>query len=173
MKRTGILSLLLLFVTFAVHANGPANKTTGSFIQGNTEPRFAVEFTAHEGVVMKNGKTRPAKGMLSAYHLTNPNRFYAVDVSCVNVFSETDAVFVGLIVMAGPDWDQWVGDYRLLWVHDGGEPGAFSDTFHTGRVEDPVVAMEFCTNPPANPGDTGMDWVVYEGNIQIHYRDPD
>jgi hypothetical protein len=122
---------------------------------------------------MKNGKIRPAKGMLTAYHLTNTNRYYAVNVTCVNVISETDAVFVGPIVMAGPDWEQWIGHYRLNWVHDGGEPGAYMDTFHTGRVEDPVTAMNFCEDPPETPDDMGRHWTVFEGNIQIHYRDAD
>lgn len=173
MKSVGIIALLTLLVTFAVEANGPVNKATGHFIQGHDNPNIAIDFTAHEGVVMKNGKTRPAKGMLTAYNLTNADRYYAVNITCVNVISETDAVFVGPVLTAGPDWAHWVGFYRLNWVHDGGEPGAFTDEFHTSMVENPVDAMEFCTNPPDTPDEMGRHWNVFEGNIQVHYRAPD
>ena len=178
MKRTSFLGFVLAFLTFSVYANGPANKVTGSILDGavgRSTPNFIVEMTAHEGLVMKNGKTRPAKGMLTAYHLTKSNRYYAVNVTCVNVLSETDAVFVGPIVMAGPDWEHWIGYYRLNWVHDDGEPGAYADEFHTGMVESQDDAMNFCEDPPEIPipQNEGKHWTVFEGNIQIHYRDVD
>lgn len=174
MRRLGILASVLLFFTFAVYANGPANKATGSFIRGTSSPNFVVDFTAHESVVMQNGKTRPAKGMVTGYHLTNSNRYYAIDVTCVNVISETDAVFAGPIVLAGSDWEIWVGDYFLNWVHDGGEPGAFADEYHTSKIDNNwEAAMSFCQNPPASPEDMNRHWTVFEGNIQIHYDTAD
>jgi hypothetical protein len=171
MKRVGILAFLLPFFTFAAYANGPVNKVTGSFLRGVDVPNFAIELTAHERVVMKNGKTRPAKGMVTAYHLTKSDRYFAFDVECVNVISETDAVLSGRIVMAGPDWEIWIGEYFLNWVHDGGEPGAYADEYHTSRTPDAIEAMNFCENPPESPVDMGKHWTVFEGNIQIHYRD--
>lgn len=173
MKRVAILALVLPFLTFAVYAGGPANKVTGSFIRGVSTPNFVVEFTAHESVVMKNGKTRPAKGMVTAYHLTNSDRYFATEVTCVNVISETDAVFAGPVILAGPDWESWVGEYFLNWVHDDGEPGAYADEYHTSRVTDWSEAMNFCANPPDDPEEMNRHWTVFEGNIQVHYRDPD
>ena len=173
MKRASVLAFVLLFFTFAVYANGPTNKATGSFIRGVGTPNFVVEFTAHESVVMKNGKTRPAKGMATAYHLTKSNRYWAINVTCVNVISETDAVFAGPIVLAGTDWESFVGEYMMNWVHDGGEPGAYIDEYHTGRIDDAITAMNFCENPPDDPGEMGKHWTVFEGNIQIHYSDAD
>jgi len=173
-KRASFLVFVLPFLTFSVYANGPANKVTGWILDGavgTSTPRKSVEFTVHESVVMKNGKTRPAKGMLTVRHLTNLDRYYAVNVTCVNVLSETDAVFVGPIVMAGSDWEHWIGRYRLNWVHDGGEPGAYADEFHTGTAESPVDAINFCGDPPEIPipENEGRHWTVFEGNIQIHY----
>jgi hypothetical protein len=173
MKRTGILGLLLLFVVFAVDAKGPVNKATGSFIHGN----YAVDFTAHEGVVMKNGKIRPAKGMLTSYHMSNPNMYYGVDVTCVNVLSETDAVFVGPVVMAGSDWEHMIGVYRMTWVRDGGEPGAYVDEMHWRTTWDENEAAAFCADPDETitvfGSGSGKHWTFDIGNIQIHYRDPD
>ena len=174
MKRAGNLAFVFLFFTFAVYANGPTNKATGSFLRGVGTPNFVVEFTAHESVVMKNGETRPAKGMATAYHLTKSSRYWAINVTCVNVISETDAVFAGPIVLAGPDWESFVGEYMMNWVHDDGEPGAYADEYHTGRIDDAFTAMNFCENPPDDPEDIlGKHWTVFEGNIQIHYRSPD
>ena len=173
MKRISGLVVVFAFFTFAVHANGPANKVTGSFIRGVYNPNFAIELTAHESIVMKNGKTRPAKGMVTAYHLTNSERYFAVDVTCVNVISETDAVFAGPIVLAGQDWETWVGEYFLNWVHDGGEPGAYADEYHTSRTPDAIEAMNFCETPPIGSEDMNRHWTVFEGNIQVHYSDSD
>lgn len=174
MKRVGILAFVLLFFTFSVHATDSANKATGNFIRGIDNPNFVVDFTAHEKVIKKNGKTHPAKGMITGYSLANSNRYFAVNVTCVNVLSETDAVFAGPIVLAGPDWEVWVGEYFLNWVHDGGEPGAFADEFHTSRTADWNEAMDFCDSPPVDP-ESGLNkhWTVFEGNIQIHYTDAD
>ena len=173
MNRVGITAFVLPLLTFSVYANGPANKVTGSFLRGVDAPNFAIELTAHESVVMKNGKTRPVKGMVTGYHLTNSNRYFAVDVKCVNVISETDAVFAGPIVLAGPDWEFWVGQYFLNWVHDGGEPGAYADEYHTSRTPDAIEAMNFCETPPASHEEMNRHWTVFEGNTQIHYRDAD
>jgi hypothetical protein len=90
MKRAGIFGFVLLFLTIAVYANGPTNKVTGSFIRGMAAPNFAIELTAHESIVMANGKTRPAKGMVTAYHLTNTSR--TPDVIEAMNFCETPPV---------------------------------------------------------------------------------
>jgi len=173
MKRTSFLIFVLAFLTFSIYAKGPANKATGSILRGVDTPNFIVEFTAHESVAMKNGKTRPAKGMVTAYHLTNSDSYWAVDVECVNVISETDAVFAGSIVLSGSRWSQFVGDYMKFWVYDGGEPGAFTDKIYTEKIPDDPdeteMAMEFCENPYH----LNKDWNVFEGNIQVHYRDID
>ena len=173
MKRVGIFAFVLPLLTFSVYANEPANKVTGSFIRGASAPNFAIELTAHESVVMKNGKTRPVNGMVTAYHLTNSNRYFVVDVKCVNVINETDAVFAGPIVLAGPAWTQWIGEYFLNWVHDDGEPGAYADGYYTSRTPDWNEAMNFCETPPFGPEEMNKHWTVFEGNIQIHYTDAD
>jgi len=158
--------------TFVVFAGGPANKATGSIIRGKGAPSWVMEFTAHESVVMGNGKNRPAKGMATAYHIYDSNKYWAMDIECVKVIDEVNAVFAGQIVVeSGMNWN--VGNYMRNWIEDNGEPGVLADVSHSGITDSWETAMLFCSDPPDNPNGFKHHWTVFEGNIQVHYRATD
>jgi hypothetical protein len=172
MKKTCALISVFALLTLAVYAGGPANKTTGSIIRGKGGPTWLMEFTAHESVQMQNGKTRPAKGMASAYSIFDSSRYWAMDVVCVTVIDEFNAVFAGPIVVAsGASFT--TDDYMKIWVYDGGEPGAGVDMTFSGITGDATEAMAFCSDPPPDPSELRHAWNVFEGNVQVHYRSTD
>jgi hypothetical protein len=181
MKRTCVLASVFALLTLTVYAGGPANKATGSVIRvrAGTDPATAAgwqfNFTAHEKVEMRNGKTRAAKGMQTAYMVGDSSRYWAIDVKCVNVLDEYEAVFAGEVVMTSGLNRVNRGDYVKVWVQDYGEPGAGADMLFTSRTSPNDVdvvadAIDFCQTPE-NHFDSMIPWDVAEGNIQVHYRD--
>ena len=148
-------------------------------IRAGADPATATvwkfEFTAHEGVEMRNGKTGAAKGMQTAYIVGDSYRYWAIDVKCVNVLNEYEAVFAGEVVMTSGVGSVSRGDYFKIWVQDYGEPGAGVDKLFTARTSPDDVdvvadAMDFCQTPE-NQFESMVPWDVAEGNIQVHYRD--
>ena len=171
MKRICVLICLLILFSITLHAQGPGNKATGSIVRGSPGlPSGILTFSAHEKVEMENGKTRPVKGLVTFYALSDSSRYWVAEVACVQVIDEVDAVFAGrLIAVSGYGFE--VGQYMKFWVQDYGEPGVGIDKLHTEleRV-DPGGAFDFCESPPLSPESMARHWEVHEGNIQVHFR---
>jgi hypothetical protein len=185
-RKGGEMKRLIVFVSFVgllsltLFAGGPGNKATGSLIRVRdvTNPGsqpWKLEFAAHEPVVMKKGKIRPAKGMALAYKVDDSSKFWAIDVKCVNVLDEENAVFAGEVVMTSDVGNVKEGDYLKLWVQDFGEPGAGTDFVYSVRKskEDPDLmpdVVDFCENPENHFDSMGL-WYVVDGNLQVHFRE--
>ncbi|MGB8658268.1 MAG: hypothetical protein WCE90_10875 [Candidatus Zixiibacteriota bacterium] len=95
------------------------------------------------------------KGWLK-YHDADGLRF-RMDVTCVNIVSDHDAIFSGPIVSTSDT--SYVGKWLLIKVHDGGSPGSKGDTIGGEFLRyDPG-----CNNPPA-----GGPANVESGNLVVH-----
>lgn len=172
MKRTCVLVCIVALFSITLHAKGPANKVTGEVVRGTPEiPLGVMTFTAHEKVEMENGKTRPAKGLVTFFRLSDSSRYWVVQVECVQVIDEVDAVFAGRII-AVSGFGLEVGQYMKFWVQDYGEPGVGIDKVYTEyEREDPGNAFSFCEFPPSGPEGMARHWEVHEGNVQVHFRE--
>lgn len=171
MRSICVLICIATLFSITLHAQGPANKATGEVVRGTPDrPSGTMTFSAHEKVEMENGKTRPAKGLVTFFRLSNSSRYWVVQVECVQVIDEVDAVFAGrIIAVSGFGFE--VGEYMKFWVQDYGEPGAGIDKLYTEyEREDPGNAFDFCEFPPPSPEGMARHWEVYEGNIQVHYQ---
>jgi hypothetical protein len=171
MRSICFLICVSVLVSITLCAAGPANKATGDIIRGVPEnPSGILTFTAHEKVEMANGKTRPAKGLVTFFNLTDSSRYWVAEVECAQVIDEVDAVFAGrFIVVSGYGFE--LGQYMKFWVQDYGEPGIGVDKLYTEyEREDPGNAFDFCESPPPDPTSMARRWEVHDGNIQVHYR---
>ena len=171
MKRICVLICIVTLFSITLHAQGPANKATGTIVRGTPDvPSGKMTFSAHEKIEMKNGKTRPAKGLVSFFSLLDSSRYWVTQVECVQVIDEVNAVFAGrFISVSGYGFE--IGQYMKFWVQDFGEPGAGLDKLSTEFERgDPGNAFDFCEFPPPNPESMARQWEVHEGNIQVHFR---
>lgn len=169
MRRLTILISVAALLTVLVPGapgNGPGNKATGHFVRENQSGtrQFVVFLSVHEAVEMPNGKTRPVKGVVMAYEVDNPDNYWVADVLCARVLDEENAVFAG--ATSGP-----LGPYMKFWVHDGGEPGAWEDVFYSQGYLDITGATAICTDP--DPEYPAKQWNVVDGNIQVHFLEPE
>lgn len=180
MRKTWLLVFLFTLSATMILGGGPANKATGSVIRvrAGADPQTAAswtfDFVAHEKVEMRNGKTRPAKGMATAVMVDDSSRYWAIDVKCVNVLSDTEAVFAGEVVMTSGIGRISRGDYFKIWVKDFGEPGPGADVLFSQRTDPDDIdvledAISFCVAPEDHMAEMS-EWVVLDGNLQVHYR---
>ena len=171
MRRICVLVCIVTLFSITLHAKGPANKATGDVVRGRPDnPSGILTFSAHEKVEMPNGKTRPAKGLVTFFHLSDSSRYWVTQVECVQVIDEVNAVFAGrFVTVAGYGFE--IGQYMKFWVQDYGEPGVGVDKLYTEyEREDPGNAFDFCEFPPSDPEGMARHWEVHEGNIQVHFR---
>ena len=63
-------------------------------------------------------KTRAAKGMATSYVVGDSGRYWAIDVKCVNVLNEYEAVFAGEVIMTSGLARVSRGDYFKIWVQE-------------------------------------------------------
>jgi hypothetical protein len=171
MKRICLLLCVVTLFAITLHAQGPANKATGRVVRGGAAfLSGTVTFSAHEQVELKNGKTRPAKGLVTFFNLQNSSRYWVAQVECVQVIDEVNAVFAGrFVTVSGYGFE--LGQYMKFWVQDFGEPGAGLDKLYTEyEREGPGAAFDFCESPPPNPWEMAREWEVHEGNIQVHFH---
>ena len=121
MKKVLSLAVMVIFVlgVFSViaFAGGPANKATGDVTRlrdGSVDNMWTLVFNAHE-----EKDNRSAKGMAIAEQV-NGNGFWQAEISCVDVVDASTAYFGGQVIDGNTTF---VGQYVLLMVVDGGEPG--------------------------------------------------
>ena len=158
-----VLSLVLPNITVA---GGPTNKATGNITRARdgSGAEATLVFNAHEAT-----GNRPAKGMAMAEGITTPS-FWEIDIICVNVISENEAYFGGQVTAVENIGGFGVGDYIMLRVIDGGEPGIGEDLVWSGVTDSMQVFAEFC-NSPSPSSHTGALWQVIDGTLQVHYYD--
>lgn len=151
-----VVALILVLTPTVIYAkNGPSEKVTGyiEFLQGTNEGY--AEFNAHE----EKGD-KPAKG---EFHRVIYNsggsikREIYVDITSVDVDSETTATFSGICTYDSRTTNNKKGQIFTVKVIDGGSPGTNGDR----------VCWSFDPNPTFDGG------VYYEkpiigGNLVVH-----
>lgn len=165
MKKVLSLAVIVIFVlgvfSIIAVAVGPANKATGDVTRlraGSVDNMWTLVFNAHE-----EKANRPAKGMAIAEQV-NGNGFWEIEVSCVTVVDDSTAFFGGQVIDGNTTF---VGQYVLLKVFDGGEPGIGVDKVFSA-VADEDDFNDFCDVP--EDADIRAEWDVIQGNLQVHYR---
>jgi hypothetical protein len=104
---------------------------------------------------VKTASDTSVKGWLK-YHDADGLRF-RMDVTCVNIISDQDALFSGQIVSASDT--SYAGQWLLIRVHDGGTPGSKGDT----------IGGEFYSyDPGCNYPPPGGPANVESGNLVVH-----
>lgn len=178
MKTNCKLVSAIAFFSFAVYAGGPADKVTGEYVLNDTFHRLV---SAHEAI----GR-HPQKGFFLSWG--DGGAWYELDFNdtentCVNVFSDGQARFGGL-VGAGSEGLPQIGRYFGFIVVDGGEPGAIADHGYTYRVSTDywsesarLALLNWCDTGVIDETRNGfIVWgphLVTEGNLQVHYTPGD
>ena len=149
----GLAAGLLLLAGAGLSLSASPPKATGGVGFTSTEDGEEVyrriEFNAHA--------TDPAKGNLN-YRDSNGD-WFRVDIQCVTVFEDyARAYFSGPIVSASQD--EWLGQWLLVGVYDGGSPGKKGDL---------VWGEMYRYDPGCQPSDDlGGPWPVVNGNLVVH-----
>jgi hypothetical protein len=148
-----LAGLLVLAGTGVLQSASPPKATGGiGFTRNNNQGdqiQCWAEFEA------KATSDTSAKGWLK-YHDVEGLRF-RVDVQCLTVVGDHDAIFSGPIVSASDT--TLVGQWLLIAVHDGGTPGSKGDTIWGEFYLDNPGCDSF---PPGRPSD------VESGNLVVH-----
>lgn len=165
MKKVLSLAVIIIFVlgvfSIIAVAGGPANKATGDVTRlrvGSVDNMWTLVFNAHE-----EKDNRSAKGMAIAEQVDG-NGFWQAEVSCVKVVDASTAFFGGQVTDGNTTF---VGQYVLLKVVDGGEPGIGADQVYSAVATESTF-LNFCEDPEG--AEIAAEWSVVEGNLQVHYR---
>jgi hypothetical protein len=166
MKRTSVLVFVLAFFTFAVYAGGPADKATGSVVGPVIGPELqewwhSFDFAAHEGDTTPRGK-----GSLIHHRLNDDGSSRREEIcEIIYVIVEgADAWFAGPVIYDSTNEvaDHWI----IMYVADGGQPGAGNDVLSYDRVANGADALLAVTNQITPEGAI----VVRHGNLKVHSR---
>lgn len=147
----GLVTGLLILAGAGLSLSASPPKATGGVafttVESGEELQRRIEFNAHEG--------DPAKGMLN-YRDANGD-WFRVDIDCVTVVGKR-ALFSGPITSGSQD--EWVGQWLLVIVFDGGTPG---------RKGDLVWGEMFPDDPGCEPQSfPDKPWPVENGNLVVH-----
>jgi hypothetical protein len=162
------MSVLVSIIIFNISpqpagAHGPSNKAIGNVKRvkiGEPTVEWTLKFNAHEAE-----DNQPAKGLAVAEEI-NGDGFWGAEVSCVKVADENEVYFGGRVVVGNVNF---VGQYVVLKIFDGGQPGIGADIVFSDIRETLNEFEDFCHNPEF----TSMtaEWDVIDGNLQVYYTE--
>ena len=155
--------IILSTIPLPSDARGPSNKATGNVKRvkiGEPGREWTLTFDAHEAE-----DNQPAAGMAAAEEI-NGEGFWAAEVSCVKVADEYEVFFGGRVVVGNVDF---VGQFIVLKIFDGGRPGVGADIVFSDIRKTPEEFEDFCHNPEFTV--IHDEWDVIDGNLQINYNE--
>ena len=167
MRRILIPVLISVFILSTIplsaSARGSSNKATGDVKRvkiGEPDKEWTLKFKAYEAE-----DNQPAQGLAVAEEI-NGDGFWAAEVSCVKVADEYEVYFGGRVVAGNANF---VGQYIILKVFDGGQPGVGVDTVFSDFRETLNEFEDFCHNPDLTS--ITAEWDVIDGNLQVYYTE--
>jgi hypothetical protein len=168
MRRIVFSVLMSVFFTLSIiplpaAARGPSNRAAGNVKRvriGEPDMEWTLKFNAHEAE-----DNLPATGLAIAEKI-NGDDFWGAEVSCVKVANEYE-VYLGGRVVAGNV--NFVGQYIILKMFDGGQPGVGVDIVFSDIRETINEFEDFCRNPELTP--INAEWDVIDGNLQVFYTE--
>jgi len=160
----GLISIVIFNTgPLSAGAHGPSNKATGNVKRvkiGEPDVEWTLRFNAHEAE-----DNQAATGLAVAEEV-NGNDFWGAVVSCAKVANEYEVYFGGQVVVGNVDY---VGQYVVLKIFDGGQPGIGVDTVFSDIRESLNEFEDFCRHPELSSINT--EWDVIDGNLQVYYNE--
>jgi hypothetical protein len=166
--RRILMSVLMSMIIFNISplpagAQGPSNKAIGNVKRvriGEPTMEWTLKFNAHEAE-----DNQPANGLAVAEEI-NGDGFWGAEVSCVKVADEYEVYFGGRVVVGNVNF---VGQYVVLKVFDGGQPGIGADIVFSDIRKTLNEFEDFCHNPEFTS--LNAEWDVIDGNLQVYYTE--